>query len=566
MTIRCRFCALPFSTDEEYLGVLGRLSLKIKDQLFEIPAPTLCPDCRQQRRLVRRNERHLYRRTCDKCSCSMISSYSTDKHFTVYCHECWWGDSWDRQSYGREYDFTRGFFDQFGELQRSVPRLTLMNRNPENSEYCNYAGDNKNCFLAVGGSWYNENCLYGTRFLRSRSSIDCSFTYQCELCYEVVWGNGLYDCFFVIDSFNCSNCYFSRNLRGCTNCFFSSNLRNKSYQIKNLPATKEECEALRAKLASFSALEQMKQEFETEMARAVRPATLNINCEGSSGDYLTNCKNARHSFMSIDVEDGRYLILGDEGKNLYDCSCTGYNQAELFYETISAGIGGKLNLFSSGNWSCSSIAYCDTIMSCMDCFGCVGLKFQKYCILNKQYSREDYEKLIPRIIESMRKTKEWGEFFPPALSPWAFNETLAAELFPLTREEAEKRGYYWEDEEPTAPLQKKISPPDRIADLDESILREVLSCTNCEKPYKIVPQEFSFYQANKIALPRRCPHCRHERRVRLRNPAKLWPRECSRCGKELLSSYAPSRPETIACEDCYLKETHGDASENMLHN
>jgi len=31
----------------------------------------------------------------------------------------------------------------------------------------------------------------------------------------------------------------------------------------------------------------------------------------------------------------------------------------------------------------------------------------KYCILNKQYSKEEYEELVPKIIEHMQKTGEW---------------------------------------------------------------------------------------------------------------------------------------------------------------
>jgi len=63
------------------------------------------------------------------------------------------------------------------------------------------------------------------------------------------------------------------------------------------------------------------------------------------------------------------------------------------------------------------------------------LNTAKYCILNKQYTKEEYEKLMPKIIEYMEKTEEWGEFFPASLSPFGYNETIAMEYFPLTREE-----------------------------------------------------------------------------------------------------------------------------------
>ena len=37
----------------------------------------------------------------------------------------------------------------------------------------------------------------------------------------------------------------------------------------------------------------------------------------------------------------------------------------------------------------------------MHCFGCVGFKHKQYCILNKQYTKEEYEKLVQKIIKQM---------------------------------------------------------------------------------------------------------------------------------------------------------------------
>ncbi len=68
-----------------------------------------------------------------------------------------------------------------------------------------------------------------------------------------------------------------------------------------------------------------------------------------------------------------------------------------------------------------------------NCFLCVNLENKKYCILNKQYSKEEYEVLVPQIIEHMQKTGEWGEFFPVCLSPFGYNETVAQEHFKLDR-------------------------------------------------------------------------------------------------------------------------------------
>jgi hypothetical protein len=37
----------------------------------------------------------------------------------------------------------------------------------------------------------------------------------------------------------------------------------------------------------------------------------------------------------------------------------------------------------------------------------VGLHDKSYCILNKQYTKEEYEELVPKIIEKMMKDDEW---------------------------------------------------------------------------------------------------------------------------------------------------------------
>src|SRR3990167_8842209 len=78
-------------------------------------------------------------------------------------------------------------------------------------------------------------------------------------------------------------------------------------------------------------------------------------------------------------------------------------------------------------------------------FACIGLRNKSYCILNKQYTKEEYEKLVPRIIEHMNtmpyidkkgRVYKYGEFFTPELSPFAYNETVAQDYFPITEKEA----------------------------------------------------------------------------------------------------------------------------------
>jgi len=50
-------------------------------QKIEVPNPTFCPQCREQRRLAFRNERSLYKRTCDSCDKNILSTYNPKNPF-----------------------------------------------------------------------------------------------------------------------------------------------------------------------------------------------------------------------------------------------------------------------------------------------------------------------------------------------------------------------------------------------------------------------------------------------------------------------------------------------------
>ena len=75
---------------------------------------------------------------------------------------------------------------------------------------------------------------------------------------------------------------------------------------------------------------------------------------------------------------------------------------------------------------------------CQDCFGCIGLKNQQYCIFNKQYTKEEYEKTVAQLIKKMQADGERGERFPKEFSPFAYNESFAYFYDPATEQEALK--------------------------------------------------------------------------------------------------------------------------------
>jgi len=72
----------------------------------------------------------------------------------------------------------------------------------------------------------------------------------------------------------------------------------------------------------------------------------------------------------------------------------------------------------------------------------------------------------------------------------------------------------------------------------------------------LVKQELDFYRQQRLPIPRYHFEERHQQRFELRNPRKLYDRKCDKCKKDMQTTYAPDRKETVYCEECYLKEVY----------
>ena len=278
----------------------------------------------------------------------------------------------------------------------------------------------------------------------------------------------------------------------------------------------------------------------------------NLNCEDCTGNNIKNSQNCHHCFNVTNSQDCKYLY---DVLDATDCQDLNYSlyKPEAAYELCST-LQMKYSAFSYASHYCNSVYYCDMVNHSHDCFGCIGLDHGEYCLLNKQYTKEEYEELIPRVIEHMQKTGEWGQFFPHTLSPFGYNETVAQEYIPLSKSEVQSRGWKWKDDENEEKnyMGPAVHIPDHIADIEPSICEEILICEESGKPFKIIPQELNHYKTLGIPLPRRAPAQRHKDRNDLRNPRALWDRSCAGCNKQVRTSYNSERPEKVYCESCYL--------------
>jgi len=591
-TRTCQNCGNSFVIDAQDFAFYEKI---------KVPAPTWCPECRLKRRMLWRNERALYKRKCDATGKDIISMYSPDKPFKVYDQKYWWSDKWDPMDYGREYDWNKPFFEQFRELMEEVPRSALFNLESTNSEYCNFVANLKDCYLLFG-SWFSENCLYGNTVNESRDSVDNFFVNKCQGVYNCIDCENSYQIFYSKESSSCVDSWFLFDCRNCQNCLFCTNLRNKSYYAFNKPISKKKFREMVANFSgSFKSINEAYSRFRSIIkTKSIHRFMVGKNNRNVTGNFIYNSKNVFEGFFIHGSENVKYAVKSDDQKDTIDVY--GCSRGELVYESTANVFSHKSRFIVMGKNVLDSYYLIDCF-NVSNCFGCVGLRNKQYCILNKQYTKEEYEKLVPKIIEHMNKMPyvdkkgrvyKYGEFFPPELSPFAYNETIAQEYFPLTKEQAIEKGYRWKD-----PEQRNIKPdiytkdlPDNIKDVKDDIVGKVIQCAHakvkedgtleqgcneqCTTGFKIIPQELEFYRKMNLPLPRLCPNCRHYQRIKQRNPLKLWKRQCmcggekstngvytntakhfhgkERCPNEFYTTYSPDRKEIVYCEECYKRE------------
>lgn len=499
---------------DKFKELLLKISPKIKGKIYAIPYPSLSPTQRRQRRLAFRNENKLYRRKSTLSGANIISVFHQDSPFKIYSHEEWWNDNWDPMEYGADTDFSLGFFEQFYQLMLKVPRSPLINNKAENSPYCNFADGNKNCHLITSANW-SEDSYYCFLIVSCKNAVDCIWCVDSEIMYECTDCRNCYDLRFCEHCGNCSESAFLYDCIGQKNSIFCNGQQHGQYQIFNRQVPKEQF--LKTFDYYFSGshkrLEEAKQVYkqflnsENNLRKKFLTSSDNV-----SGNNIWNSHNITDCYDVFDSEDSWYL---NDGLKAKDCSdiCF-FDGTELCYESTSlVGYGYRFTNFCRDS---ANLFYCDSCYGCEDCFACIGLRNKKTCIFNKQYTRDEYEALVGKIIDKMILEKSWGEFFPVKYSPFAYNETLSGEYYPLPKDEVKSNGWQWREESPTDFHGSKVDIPDNIQDAGKDFINKVLICEESGKNYKIIESELNFYKLHKIPIPTKSPEQRLKERAKKR--------------------------------------------------
>ena len=543
-------------------------------QFFEkinVPAPTFCPACRLQRRLAFFNIFNLYKRPCDLCKKEFISVYHKNSPYVVYCPKCYWSDNWNVFDYGREYDFSRSFFEQFKELWHTTPVLGISIDIPamETSPYTSHSGHLKNCYLLFHAD-YTEDSAYGFYQVRNKNVLDCSVIMECELCYDCQNSFKNNRCVGVRGNVtNSMDCAFLRDCDNCQNCFASANLRNKQYYIFNRPYTKEEYfkEIKKWDLGSYKTYRELSEKAHEHWKKfPPRPKYDDFSVD-YTGSYVFESKNCKECYDVSNVQDSKFMLMVADRptKDCYDISSWGNNMSRC-YECCNVGEDASDVKFAhESGLGLLDAEYCK-LSNGSHHFGCVSVKKGDYVILNKRYSKEEYESLRKKIIEHMgamphKDAREniyvYGEFFPPDISPFGYNETIANDFFPLSADEIKNKGHrFFEQEKNVYAITKHASElPDHIVDVTDTIFEETIGCENCGRGFRVIPMEISFLRNMKLPLPRMCPFCRIN--IKLKQWVKnlrVIPRTCDKCGAEFTTNYTKDEAPYILCKECYKAE------------
>ncbi|MDD5770495.1 MAG: hypothetical protein PHE25_05995, partial [Candidatus Gracilibacteria bacterium] len=325
--------------------------------------------------------------------------------------------------YGMDYDFSKNIFENMRILKQKVefPNLSTYG-GAENCDFADTTHNTKNAYLTFNTVWDNENILYSSCIKGKCSNVLNSVmvwdtSENIYFCNGIIKGYKIFYSKFIMDS---NNIWFSRNLNGCSECIFCDSLDNKSYYIRNKQLEKKEYfkqkEEILKNKSSF-----------LEIYKKIPCEGTNFGSKNSKGNFIINSENVINGHFVYQVKNGNNLIItgSDKGnENMYDMFIGGSGTSNSMYGCCMSGTDENIYIGESIGMS-TNIYYSFNIQSCSFCLGCIGLKNKSFCILNKQYSKEEWYELANKIFSQMEADGILGDFFPGELNPFYFNDTMA---------------------------------------------------------------------------------------------------------------------------------------------
>lgn len=283
-------------------------------------------------------------------------------------------------------------------------------------------------------------------------------------------------------------------------------------------------------------------------------ALSNDQCENTTGNYNSNCKDAENCYFCQENEECVNCFRNYIGKTSLDFHG---QTSELCYYSILAQDECYDIKYCSQMVNSQYMQYSAFCLNCQNCFGCCGLVNKKFHIFNKEYSEEDYHKTVEKLIAHMKETGEYGKFFPSYFAQNPYDESWASYYFPLNKEEQEAQGFKYKP-----PIERRqenyldsSEVPDSNKDIKNDDLDKIYWDEVYERPFKIREADVKFSQ--KIGVP--LPYTYYIRRMQenfklVPFDGKLRKINCGKCQKEITTSWPSSFDGRILCEKDYLNE------------
>jgi len=409
-------------------------------------------------------------------------------------------------------NFSWVFFKDLGNLfKNSLFSSTARWWNNENSNYADSVYNTKNTYLTSIAVYDCENILY-------------SFHIK-ENCYNIinsnmVWvhSNNVYYSSGIIRSqyifyskyiLNSSNIWFSSNLNWCDNCIFCDWLENKSFCINNNQYAKEEF--LKKKIGILM----QKNNFHNFFL-SLSKLWKNFWSNDVKWSFLIGCSNLLwySSYQTKKWNNVVFVWWEHFNENIYDTIIWWSPSSSDLYWNIRCW-GNSQKIYNSSNINnCMNIYYSYGLMACSYCLGCIGLKNKSFCILNKQYTKEEWFEKANEIFTQMGKDWQLWKFFPASMNPFYFNDTVAYLIDDtFTKEEVIAEWYLRRDEE------IKVDIPDGFQvvkntelnnyqgfdsawnrTIDPEILKKVIVDEKWNA-YRIIKMEYDFLMKYWLPLP-----------------------------------------------------------------
>lgn len=587
----CAISQTSFPLFQSEKNLLEKLSYRIANQNIQLPLPTLCPEIRLLQKLLFINQTKFYNNACALSGQKTISRLSPQSGYAIYTNKNRSSDERESSDYGMDIDEHKSVMDHICHLTQATPYQDLigsLSNTETNAVYTNYTSDIADSYMVWDANNVEKSC-YSMLILNATYAIDCLSCSYVENCYQCVDSDHIFACFY------CTKVVwtkYSRYMTDCQNCDYCIGcvwLNGKKYYILNQASDEQTYHKTLEKLQDKEYREQFVHQWMDISNNRPRPAVTIVGSEDVSGSDILESNRVHWSFTIRDSQDICYSYNLQSSQDCLDVFSYGH-ESYCMYNSVQAWRYSHHIYRSStiGKWE--NLFYCIEVKKSKNCFGCVNMRDKEYCIFNKQYTKEQYESIVPKLLERIQSEWSGYDFLWSQCSPFPYNDTFAMMYFPIrtihypsTSQVLDQNGQldvYVDDTESfiskawlqvsngvRRPIwwrnkQWEINIPDNIEllykedvaniqDYDSTILHKAIVCEVSGRPFRIVAIELEFYKKYRLDLPTIHPDIRHEKRFLSRANRTLHIRSCSQTGEEILSIYPQNVPFPVYSQKAY---------------